>query len=223
MKPPVILSLSAPRPQSGKDTLASQLVDHYGKDRVATIAFGDYLRDCVAHLFGVNAADVREMLDDKRKDIPTALCKGTSIVHTEYRELLLTMGVNLHEHQTPRFHMQRFGNDYIKGHMGLEDFWVDVVDRRIAWLVKTNPRLKVIIVTDTRSPNEFEWLKVHGSKFVLIQRTGFPKDSHDEPREVHPVETHALKWNYDIKLWNHYGYKDELITEDLLDMIDFRN
>ncbi|MGL5706803.1 MAG: hypothetical protein ACRDDF_00840, partial [Aeromonas sp.] len=166
-KQPIIISLSAPRPQSGKDTLAGQIVEHFGKDRVATIAFGDYLRDCVSHLFGVRAQDVREMLDDKRKDIPTELCMGTNIVHADYREFLLSKGVNLHFYQTPRFHMQMFGNDFVKGHVGLESFWVDVVSRRIEWLKRSMPNLKYIIVTDTRSPNEFEWLKAQGAQFYM--------------------------------------------------------
>ncbi|UTQ78147.1 deoxynucleoside monophosphate kinase [Aeromonas phage JELG-KS1] len=213
---PIIISLSAPRPQSGKDTLANQLVEHFGKDRVATVAFGDYLRDCVSHLFGaVYASAVREMLDDSRKDEPSKLCRGINIVHAEYREFLVQKGINLYTHQTPRFHMQMFGNDFIKGHMGLTDFWVDVVDRRIAWLMRTKPNLKYIIVTDTRSPNEFEWLSHHGAEFFMVKRAGFPKDKHDDRSTVHPVETHADSWKYDKVLWNHFGEPERLLDQCL--------
>lgn len=213
---PVIVSLSAPRPQSGKDTLANQLVEHFGKDQVALVAFGDYLRDCVSHLFGTtNSVIVRELLDNSLKDIPTQHCVGTNIVHTGYREFLLQKGVNLHEYQTPRFHMQMFGNDYMKGHLGLTDFWVDVVDRRIAWLMRTMPNLKYIIVTDTRSPNEFEWLSHHGADFFMVKRAGFPKDKHDDNENAHPVETYADNWVYDKVLWNHFGEPERMLDQCL--------
>lgn len=216
MKLPQIISLSAPRPQSGKDTFAEQIVEHFGKDRVATIAFGDYLRDCVSHLFGTeNSVIVREMLDSSLKDMVTEHCAGTSIVHADYREFLLNKGVNLHFYQAPRFHMQIFGNDYTKGHLGLTDFWVDVVDRRIAWLVKTKPNLKYIVVTDTRSPNEFDWLLNHGAMFYMVKRTGFAKDKHDDNTKRHPVETHADAWSYDHTIWNQYGHPDAMLDQFL--------
>lgn len=220
MKHPQIISLSAPRPQSGKDTLAGQIVEHFGKDRVATIAFGDYLRDCVSHLFGTeNSVIVREMLDSSLKDMVTEHCAGTNIVHADYREFLLSKGVNLHFYQTPRFHMQLFGNDYIKGHLGLESFWVDVVSRRIEWLKRSMPNLKYIIVTDTRSPNEFEWLKEQGAQFYMVKRTGFLKDQHDNTEGRHPVETHADNWKYDLTIWNQFGFREEMLN----DFLEFNN
>lgn len=216
-KQPQIISLSAPRPQSGKDTLANQIVEHFGKDRVATIAFGDYLRDCVSHLFGAEASlEVYERLQDSRKDAVTELCVGTGIVHTDYRNFLLSKGINLHQYQTPRFHMQMFGNDYIKGDLGLEDFWVDVVARRIEWLKRSKPNLKYIIVTDTRSPNEFEWLKAQGAQFYKIRRTpDFPRDVHDEVGHQHPVELHVSEMSLDYVLWNRYGFPDSMFNDFL--------
>lgn len=212
-----IISLSAPRPQSGKDTLADQIVQHFGADRVATIAFGDYLRDCVSHLFGAESAlEVKALLSDSRKDVVTPLCLGTNIVHSDYREFLLSKGVNLNLYQTPRFHMQMFGNDYMKGHLGLTDFWVDVVERRIAFLKKTKPHLKYIIVTDTRSPNEFDRLDEQGAMFYMVKRSGFPKDLHDNAEGRHSVETHADGWIYDHVLWNRYGDKG-LMLHNFLD------
>ncbi|MGL5965366.1 MAG: hypothetical protein ACRCZ2_13375 [Fusobacteriaceae bacterium] len=212
-----IISLSALRPQSGKDTLAKQIVQHFGEDRVATIAFGDYLRVCVSLLFGIeDSLEMYARLSDSRKDAVTPICLGTSIVHSDYREFLLSKGVNLNLYQTPRFHMQMFGNDYIKGHLGLENFWVDVVDRRIATLKRSKPNLKYIIVTDTRSPNEFDWLDEQDAVFYLIHRSGFPKDLHDNAEGRHSVETHADGWFYDHVLWNPYGDKG-LIFHNFLD------
>lgn len=211
-----IISLSAPRPQSGKDTLAAQIVKHFGAYRVATIAFGDYLRDCVSHLFGIeDSLEIYTRLSDSRKDEVTPLCLGTSIVHSDYREFLLSKGVNLNLYQTPRFHMQMFGNDYIKGHLGLTDFWVDVVDRRIAFLKRCKPSLKYIIMTDTRSPNEFDWLLDQGALFYMVKRAGFPKDLHDNAEGRHPVETHADGWSYDHVLWNRFGDKDVMFVDFL--------
>lgn len=216
-----IISLSAPRPQSGKDTLADQIVKHFGADRVATIAFGDYLRDCVSHLFGIeDSLELFTLLSDSRKDEVTSICLGTSIVHADYREFLLSKGVNLNLYQTPRFHMQMFGNDYIKGHLGLENFWVDVVDRRIATLKRSKPNLKYIIVTDTRSLNEFDWLDEQGAMFYMVKRSGFPKDLHDNAEGRHEVETHADGWLYDHVLWNRYGDK-ELMLSNFLDSQGF--
>ena len=215
MRNPQILSLSAPRPQSGKDTFAEQLALHFSRNRVATLAFGDYLRDCVSHLFGTNAQFIRELLDDSRKDLITPMCAGHNIVHADYREWMIQNGHSLTEPRAPRWHMQHFGNDYTKGHLGLTDFWVDVVDRRIAWLVKTKPNLKYIIVTDTRSPNEFQRLKNHGAEFIMIKRTGFNKDQHDDNVKRHPVETHADAWVYDMTIWNQYGHPDAMLDQFL--------
>lgn len=213
---PIIISLSAPRPQSGKDTLAAQLVNHYGEDKVVTLAFGDYLRDCVSHLFGAETAfELREMLDDGRKDIPTPICCGNRIVHSAYREFLLSIGVNLNEYKTPRWHMQHFGNNFIKDHMGLTDMWIDVLERRMQWMQITKPNLELIIVTDTRSPNEFEWLAHKGAEFIMVKRAGFPKDAHDNIENRHPVETHAESWKYDKVLWNHYGERDRMLQDCL--------
>lgn len=209
-----LISLSAPRPQSGKDTLAGQLVTFLGKDRVATIAFGDYLRDCVSHLFGIESSVVlRELLDTSDKDKVTELSAGTNIVHADYREFLVNMGVNLHEYKSPRWHMQHFGNDYIKGHLGLENFWVDVVDRRIEQLKRAKPNLKFIVVTDTRSPNEFEWLGNQGAMFYMVKRKGFKPDQHDRAEGRHPVEMHAYSWTYDHVLWNQFGEPLEMFDQ----------
>ena len=217
MKPVQIVSLSAPRPRSGKDTLANQLIAHFGADKVATIAFGDYLRECVSHLFGHGyAIQMMECLHDNRKDIPTPMCTGTSLVHTDYREWMVQNGHNLLLNRSPRWHMQHFGNNYVKDHMGLHHFWIDVVDRRIEQLKRTNPNLELIIVTDTRSPNEFDWLgEVMEAKFIMVKRTGFPKDSHDDVTERHAVETFADNWKYDMTVWNHYGFAETMKTQAL--------
>ncbi|MGL5189972.1 MAG: hypothetical protein ACRC7S_10040, partial [Cetobacterium sp.] len=164
---------------------------------------------------GVNAQEVREMLDDKRKDIPTELCMGSNMVHADYREWMIQNGHSLLEYRSPRWHMQHFGTDYMKGHMGLTNFWVDVVDRRIAWMVKTMPNLEFVVVTDTRSPNEFEWLAHHNADFFMIKRIGFNKDLHDNVENRHPVETHAESWKYDLTIWNQYGYPNDMLERVL--------
>lgn len=221
MKSVQIISLSAPRPRSGKDTLADMLVEHYGSGRVVTIAFGDYLRECVSHLFGhVHATDLRHRLDTFEKDVRAHCWAGHNLVHADFREWMIQNGHSLMEKRSPRWYMQHFGNDYVKGHMGLENFWVDVVDRRIEQLYRNNQKLELIIVTDTRSPNEFEWLQSTGAKTINVVRTGFPKDVHDDPTRVpHPVELHALSWNYDHTLYNQFGFKAELL-DDALCIID---
>lgn len=212
MNCPRFISLSAPRPQSGKDTLAKMIVETYGPNQVASLAFGDYLRDCVSHLFGpVNAVELRAILDTSQKDIPTEMCMGSNIVHADYREWMIQNGHNLLEYRSPRWHMQHFGNDYMKEHMGLHDFWIEVVERRVAWLMKTMPELKVVLITDTRSPNEFDWLKKQGAEFWMVKRHGFPKDKHDEVETRHAVETHADNWKYDHVVWNEYGFPHQMI------------
>lgn len=210
-----IISLSAPRPQSGKDTLAEQIAASFGKDLVATIAFGDYLRECVSHLFGVDAELVRGLLNDSRKDLKMLVCAGHNIVHSDYREWMIQNGHSLLEPRSPRWHMQHFGNDYIKGHLGLENFWVDVVDRRIEQLKRAKPNLKFLLVTDTRSPNEFEWLRDQGAMFYKVKRVGFPADAHDCAEGRHPVETHADNWSFDYILWNTFGEKEAMFNDFL--------
>jgi len=196
--------------------LAQQLVDHFGSDKVVTIAFGDYLRECVSHLFGhTMAIELMSMLHDNRKDVPVHYLAGCHLVHADYREWMIQNGHSLTEPRSPRWHMQHFGNNYVKGHMGLHDFWIGVVDRRIEQLKRTNQNLELIIVTDTRSPNEFDWLARNESKFIMVKRTGFPKDAHDDVTERHEVETFADNWKYDMTVWNHYGFAETMKTQAL--------
>lgn len=207
----MLISLSALQPRSGKDTLADKLIDILPK--TCKVAFADKLRATAGYVFNqsmVSATNFELCCNSKAKDTKFHYLAPRYVDHLQYRGMLFDKGFSLDEPMSCRQHLQLFGNDFIKDVMGLENHWMDCLRTTIQ--VRKDQGFEFIIITDARSPNEFDMVKAESGKTFLIERVGFPDDIHtNAPR--HAVETHADNYNFDHRLHNHYGFPDVMVTQ----------
>lgn len=64
--------------------------------------------------------------------------------------------------------LQFWGTDYRRNFYG-EDFWVDIVTKRIQGLAEPG-KPSIIVIADTRFPNEVKRLEELGGKFIKVHR-----------------------------------------------------
>lgn len=227
-----VISLSAFCPQSGKDTLAD-FIDTLEDVKVARLAFGDALRKEVAGLFDnknspFNDIELMNMLQCSSKDIPhesfsivnlpthdrSGHCVST--YRKTYRAFLADRfsydPSELTASRSLRWHMQRYGNDFTKGHKGELNKWINIVAEKLnQWEAQG---IDLVVITDTRAPEEFDHLTHNYDTITMsIRRIGFPKKEHEVKREPHPIEQFAENFHYDFELSNVYGDKNVMCAE----------
>lgn len=199
---PKIIALCSRSPQSGKDTVAKQLKStlEAAGYKVMTIAFADALRHNVASLFGNEMYPMlMECLTCSAKDIPMPELSINKVQHKDYKQFLENMvGSSYYYHQvaqrSPRWHMQHFGNNYIKGHLGLEDHWVRIVHREVMGF--KGSRFDYVIITDARSEVEFNWIDRFDGRVTQVEPVCFP-ESRSVAEHNHPVE----QFDYSDYVW----------------------
>lgn len=193
---PKIIALCSRKPQSGKDTVAKQLKFELecAGNKVMTIAFADALRHNVASLFGNDMYPlIMERLNCSAKDIPMHSLSVGDLKHEDYKKFL-SGTMKLVEPRSPRFHMQHFGNNYIKGHLGLEDHWVRIVHREVMGF--KGSRFDYVIITDARSEVEFNWIDRFDGRVIQVEPVCFP-ESRSVAEHNHPVE----QFDYSDYVW----------------------
>lgn len=195
MKPKVI-ALCSRKPRSGKDTVAKQLkleLECAG-NKVMTIAFADALRHNVASLFGNEMYPMlMERLTCSAKDIELPELAINKLQHTHYKQFLSDT-MNLAMPRSPRFHMQHLGDNYIKGHLGLEDHWVRIVNREVTGFHGSS--FDYVIITDARSEVEFNWIDRVDGLVIQVEPACFP-ESRSIAEHNHPVE----QFDYSDYVW----------------------
>ena len=131
---------------SGKDTVASHLVDEHGFKRMS---WASSLKDAVSVVFGWD----RTMLD------------GTSKNSREWREQVDPWwAARLNKPDlTPRWVLQYWGTDVLRRHFH-DDIWVSSLENQ---LVRTTDN---IVITDTRFQNEIEAVKRVSGITVRVTR-----------------------------------------------------
>lgn len=213
-----VISLSALCPQSGKDTLADFIKTIEGID-VRCIAFGDALRAEIVSYFNTTGAtfhpsDVKQMLLRPAKDVEHEAFSINKLRIGSYRDFMKAyVKWNPEEITKPRslrYHLQRYGNDFTKDHMKYKSRWVDEVRLKLDdW--RSRGLVDLVVVTDTRAPEEFEMLKKEfDATTFLIRREGFPVSEHEMKRVPHPIEEYAKNFKYDWELTNVYGDKSHM-------------
>lgn len=202
---PKIIALCSRKPQSGKDTVAKQLKFELecAGNKVMTLAFADALRHNVASLFGNEMYPMlMERLTCSAKDIPLRQLSIGNLTHHDYERFLYRenkLGYNelrqfIREPRSPRWHMQHFGNNYIKGHLGLEDHWVRIVHREVMGF--KGSRFDYVIITDARSEVEFNWIDRFDGRVIQVEPICFP-ESRAVAEYKHPVE----QFDYSDYVW----------------------
>lgn len=212
-----VISLSALTPQSGKDTLADHIASTDGL-RIERVSFASKLRREVASLFAstsvFHSLELLAMLRCSAKDIEhpefaiTKLPLNTMEQHSgSYRWFMANMvnndPIEMTKPRSLRFHMQHYGNNYIREFQNKPFYWINYVRHDLNML--RNSGADVVIVTDCRDPLEFTMLtEEYNATTILIKKDGFPKSIHDTG-ESHNIEKFAHKFNYDFELDNIYG------------------
>lgn len=194
---PKIIALCSRKPQSGKDTVTKQLKFELecAGNKVMTIAFADALRRNVAILFGNDMCPlIMERLNCSAKDIPLHSLSIDCVKHDDYRSFLQSLDKDPEQPRSPRWHMQHFGNNYIKGHLGLEDHWVRIVHREVMGF--KGSRFDYVIITDARSEVEFNWIDRFDGRVIQVEPVCFP-ESRSVAEHNHPVE----QFDYSDYVW----------------------
>ena len=139
----MILGLSG-YAQTGKDTVAQHLVDHYGFTR---IAFADPIREA---LYALNP---------KINDIPALPGVGLSW-------LVDKMGWESvkQESQEVRGYLQRMGTEVARNQWD-SNFWVDLGMKRAS-------QFENVVFTDVRFPNEYDAIVNNDGKVWRIEKPG---------------------------------------------------
>lgn len=212
------ISLSASNPQSGKDTFAALLKKSYEENglSVRIIAFGDALRQHVANMFKnedylLNLQHLNRPVKDK--PMSTYSVCNIQVGYWEYASFLLNKGVDEFKDLSLRFHMQHYGTDFVREFKGLDTLWLDVVTKQLKRWEYEN--IDIAIVTDTRFPVEFSTLKdVFDAKFFKIEPVGFPESQYQrEGRTPHKAESYSDSFDYDVTLFNQYGFPDDMLKQ----------
>lgn len=131
---------------SGKDTIASYLIDEHGFRRMS---FAESLKDAVAAVFGWD----REMLDGVTKSSR----QWREQVDTWWSERLSIPNL------TPRIVLQHWGTELFRNHFH-DEIWVASVERK---LMKTEDN---IVITDCRFKNEIDAIHRSGGIVVRVKR-----------------------------------------------------
>ena len=148
MTQPTIIGLAG-KARSGKDTVASHLMRHYGFVRYA---FADALRDAALALDPIIDNTV-ETIDGspflrflRLSEVVEADGWEAAKEHPEVRRTLQNYGVAIREIQP--------------------EFWID------AAMAEADRESRPVVVTDVRFPNEVEAIRARGGLFVRVTRPG---------------------------------------------------
>lgn len=130
----------------GKDSIADHLVATQGYYK---LAFADGVYEDVADFLGVPLGHIA---DRKHKEVPQQWMSLLNVSHPDYRAFLLSRGEDLYQPRTSRYHLTKYGTDYMNTVDPLH--WVNRVSNQVASV----PGCKVVI-PDLRSYKTLKELK----------------------------------------------------------------
>lgn len=162
-----VIGLNSQRGKSGKDTL----YDLIAADSAAIkrFAFGDELKEKCSVAISYTELMQKEMLiamhDQTLKDEPMLILRGSNIAESEYKTWLLVNGFDMTAPRSPRFHLQQYGNGYVRDFLNDENRWLDSVRSKLEYYPDVT-----IVITDVRQPNEVEWVRSIGGVVVRVKR-----------------------------------------------------
>ncbi len=130
--------------QTGKDTVAQHLVEHYGFTR---IAFADPIREA---LYALNPmiTDIPELLGVRLSWLVDRL--GWEFVKQDSGQV--------------REYLQRMGTEVARNQWG-QDFWVDLA-------MKKAGNIANVVITDVRFPNEYDAIVANGGEVWRVEKPG---------------------------------------------------
>ncbi|WP_397381121.1 hypothetical protein [Pseudomonas sp.] len=213
-----ILAFNSIRGKSGKDTL----IEHIEASglKVHRVAFADNLkRECSLALSSDPARHREPVLLERdmhtsAKDAQQYSLSITNIPRSEYKAWLLNQ-VEQHEWNIPRslrWHLQQYGTEYIREHLGKPDYWLDqgILDVLNGL---SDPSVDLVVVTDMRLPNEYDELSAIGAHRLRIVRNWHIPEVDTVP--YHQSDIALMAHPFDALVVNEWGK-----PEDMLDKIE---
>lgn len=223
-KKPLIVGLNSIRGKTGKDTIVQYasfgLSQDYAKLsmpaqpvkglKAVRFAFGDALKDeCAEVICGFSPEMKHKMrlaMDNQSlKDTPMAELRINQMPNGGYRDWLYDhTDFDRKVFRSPRFHLQQFGNGYVRNFHNNKSAWLDIVKTKIAGI---GSMVDVIFITDMRQRNEAEWIKETGGLTVLVSRDWNEPEVDD--REPHETDLALVDWPFDHYILNKKGHVTE--------------
>jgi hypothetical protein len=207
-----ILALNSIRGKSGKDTL----IEHIEASglKVHRVAFADVLKEECSQVLaggpGRAASLVCKWMHSASKDIPFG---GLSIQHlpkSSYGFWLMAQGNCVEGPRSPRWHLQQYGTEYIREHLGKPNYWLDqgILDVLNGC---ADPSVDVVVVTDCRLPNEHALLTELGAKTIRIIRNWHIPEVDTVP--YHQSDIALMAHPFDALVVNEWGKPEAMFGQ----------
>lgn len=195
-----VIGLNSQRGKSGKDTL----YDLIAADSVATkrFAFGDELKEKCSVAISYTELMQKEMLiamhDQSLKDEPMLILRGSNIAESEYKTWLLVNGFDMTAPRSPHFHLQQYGNGYVRDFLNDENRWLNSVRSKLEYYPDVT-----IVITDVRQPNEVEWVRSIGGVVVRVKRGWDIPEVDNQPLHITDTALDSYGLPVIINEWGH--------------------
>ena len=207
-----ILALNSIRGKSGKDTLIEH-IEATGL-KVHRVAFADNLkRECAEVLAGGRSHATSIALKwmhsaDKDVEMPGLAIK--LLPGGPYVDWLNKRQNNPFTPRTPRWHLQQYGTEYIREHLGKSDYWLskgmlDVLNGH------ADPSVDVVVVTDMRLPNEYGLLSDIGASRIRIVRNWHIPEVDTVP--YHQSDIALMAHRFDALVVNEWGKPEAMLNQ----------
>ena len=210
-----VLALNSIRGQSGKHTLIEQL--ELSGLHVFRVAFADVLKEECSQVLvggpGRAAVTLERAMHSSSKDIPVAELCAVNIAKSSYRAWLLDR-VPFNELMTPRsprLHLQQYGTEYIREHLGKKSYWLDQGCEHIAFALSNRSNADVVVVTDMRLPNEYDRMFSMDARMVRIVRNWF--NPNVDTQSYHQSDISLMAHRFDALVVNEWGKPEAMYDQ----------
>lgn len=183
-----LLALNSIRGKSGKDTLIG-LLESEGR-KVLRVAFADVLkRVCAEALAGDQKGRAvlleKNMHTSAKDNVTPGLCIG-ELPNSPYK-LWAMRSFDIEAPRSLRWHLQTFGTQYHREHLGKPDVWFDLGMVEVRKGLQTHS-YDHVVVTDMRMPNEYQGLcNAPDIKTVRIVRDWFIPAVDEQPYHISDI------------------------------------
>lgn len=209
-----ILALNSIRGKSGKDTLIEH-IEAKGL-KVHRVAFADTLKkECSEVLAGpipTLALELERRMHTAEKDEPIGLLSFAQLPGSFYKEWLLDTkrGDSLTEKRSLRWHLQQYGTEYIREHLGKPNYWLN---KGLLEVLNghSDPSVDVVVVTDMRLPNEYEQLTSIGAHRLRIVRNWHIPEVDTVP--YHQSDIALMAHAFDALVVNEWGKPEAMYDQ----------
>lgn len=205
-----VIGLTSIRGQSGKDTLCDLILKD--NPNACRLAFGDELKRRFAAAVSWSKGSfnkIHEMcLNPDLKDVPSSLLSLEVMYQSTYRDWLTEQGLDRETWRTPRWHLQKYGNEYIRDYLYSHNTWLNCVKEQMDY-VRRRKGKSLFIITDVRQDNETKWIQSIGGNILRIQRNWYIPEVDDI--DMHLTDS-ALYLEPFATIINPKGYPDRMLV-----------